>query len=314
MSISILSILVNEDGQTIGAEVRDNATGRVSNLATTQLQGMSKLDEKPTNAIIDSNGFVRSNRRGVSLKKKVLVTKRSAVQQAEIMTSGKILSKDSVTVFHGSKDVNLVPRFGLGSKNNDYGRGFYTTPNKELAKEWAWAGYTEGDTAYVYEFVLSLKGLSVLNLTLIDSIHWIAELVANRRLNFGAMDDVIKDNIRALVQMYKIDTSKYDVIIGYRADDSYFKFAEAFARGALYKGTLDNALRFGGLGLQIFIKSEKAFNALRFVAKEEVPRHYEQRFNNRDLVAREQFNNARKRQLTQDMKTIYDFIKRGNNG
>lgn len=44
-------------------------------------------------------------------------------------------------LYHGSNQDNLIPKFGYGKINNDYGRGFYTTPNKELAKEWAMVYY-----------------------------------------------------------------------------------------------------------------------------------------------------------------------------
>lgn len=32
-----------------------------------------------------------------------------------------------LTLYHGSKTIVDKPRFGFGSKDNDYGQGFYTT-------------------------------------------------------------------------------------------------------------------------------------------------------------------------------------------
>ena len=74
----------------------------------------------------------------------------------------------------------------------------------------------------------------------------------------------------ALVDKYKLDTSEYDIIIGYRADDSYTKVIDSFLQGQL---TTDEVLRFfkkGELGDQVFIKSEPAFRNLKFIDYENV--------------------------------------------
>ena len=41
-----------------------------------------------------------------------------------------------VMLYHGNQDAVMIPVFGQGKSNNDYGQGFYTTPDKELGKEW----------------------------------------------------------------------------------------------------------------------------------------------------------------------------------
>lgn len=40
-------------------------------------------------------------------------------------------------LYHGSQVRDFVPTYGLGNDTHDYGRGFYTTADKELGKEWA---------------------------------------------------------------------------------------------------------------------------------------------------------------------------------
>ena len=40
-------------------------------------------------------------------------------------------------LYHGSDSIVKSPEYGKGKFYNDYGRGFYCTENKELAKEWA---------------------------------------------------------------------------------------------------------------------------------------------------------------------------------
>lgn len=34
--------------------------------------------------------------------------------------------KNPIKLYHGNKDANMVPFYGKGLKDNDYGRGFYT--------------------------------------------------------------------------------------------------------------------------------------------------------------------------------------------
>lgn len=145
-------------------------------------------------------------------------------------------------------------------------------------------------------------------MTELDSIHWIAELLYNRKLNLGDKE-VVRDNVKIFLENYKLDTSNYDIIIGYRADDSYFAYAEAFVSGTIYKDTLEKALRTGELGIQVFIKSEKAFGRLTKVEVNEVPDKYRGFFVKRDQYARQQYNTLRANQGGRSGKqTIYDFV------
>ena len=67
---------------------------------------------------------------------------------------------------------------------------------------------------------------------------------------------------------FMIDYKNYDVIIGYRADDSYFSFAQDFINGTISYRQLGNALRLGKLGQQFVLKSKKAFDSIKFVGYE----------------------------------------------
>jgi hypothetical protein len=67
-----------------------------------------------------------------------------------------------ITLYHGTADDNLLPKFGCGRDFNDYGKGFYTTEDLNAAKEWACQG--EPHSSYVYKFELDTTDLSILNL------------------------------------------------------------------------------------------------------------------------------------------------------
>lgn len=56
----------------------------------------------------------------------------------------------------------------------------------------------------------------------------------------------------------------YDLIKGYRADDSYFSFAQDFINGTISYRQLNNAMYLGKLGQQVVLKSKKAFEQMTF--------------------------------------------------
>ena len=60
------------------------------------------------------------------------------------------------------------------------------------------------------------------------------------------------------------DISGFDVIIGYRADDSYFDYAESFLNNGISVEQLARAMKLGKLGEQIVIKSQYAFSKLKY--------------------------------------------------
>ena len=58
------------------------------------------------------------------------------------------------------------------------------------------------------------------------------------------------------------------MIIGYRADDSYFSFAQDFISGTISLSKLSEAMRLGKLGEQIVFKSSESFEHLRYIGAE----------------------------------------------
>ena len=166
-------------------------------------------------------------------------------------------------IYHGSSHMIEHPIFGQGKPYNDYGSGFYCTEHLELAKEWACTIEQDG---YVNEYEIDLSDLSILNLS--DEnytiLHWLNLLVENR--SFRKTTPLMKQSAEWLIKNYHIDLSNFDIIIGYRADDSYFAFARAFLNNEISLSQLSYAMKLGKLGHQIVIKSEKAFHRLHFIS------------------------------------------------
>lgn len=168
-------------------------------------------------------------------------------------------------VYHGSDHIIEVPVYDGSKRTNDYGYGFYTTENIELAKEWACADNRDG-FANCYE--ADLNSLSVLNLNAPEYsiLNWLAILAKYR--TYWQKGSVAEEAKEYLQRHFFIDPSHYDVIIGYRADDSYFSFAQDFVAGTIPLSKLSEAMRLGKLGEQIVFKSREAFSHIRFTGAE----------------------------------------------
>ena len=164
-------------------------------------------------------------------------------------------------LYHGSTAIIEKPMFGMGKTYNDYGRGFYCTESEELAKEWA---CTEGVDGYANRYEIETEDLKILNLSSegYSILHWLALLMAHRKIKLST--PVMRRGAEWLKEQFLIDVETYDVIIGYRADDSYFSFARAFVNNEISLKQLSYAMRLGKLGEQFVLKSEKAFEAIRY--------------------------------------------------
>lgn len=172
-------------------------------------------------------------------------------------------------LYHGSNNIIKQPFLGGGKVYNDYGQGFYCTDKIELAKEWA---CTEERSAYVNKYELDMEELKILNLSedKYSVLHWLAILLQYRRIRVTS--PIMKRGIEWLIEHFCIDISEYDIIIGYRADDSYFSFARAFINNQISLKQLEYAISLGELGIQYVLKSEKAFQMLEFEGYEVVDR------------------------------------------
>ena len=167
-------------------------------------------------------------------------------------------------IYHGSDHIIKIPEFHGGKPHNDYGYGFYCTEIGDLAKEWA---VSEEHDGYANCYELDMDGLRILNLNHEYSIlTWLSILIQNRTLNLDTplaaeVSGYLRDN-------FSVDTTMYDLIIGYRADDSYFSFAQDFLSGAISYQQLRKAMYLGELGEQIVLVSRRSFSAIRYIGSE----------------------------------------------
>lgn len=166
-----------------------------------------------------------------------------------------------ITLYHGSEQLIEEPIFGKGKGNNDFGLGFYCTESEDLAKEWAVSSLRNG---FANRYTLDTEYLNVLNLNSPDFtiLNWIAVLVEHRL--FSIKTPVARRAKRYLVENFGVNVNAFDVVTGYRADDSYFDYAESFLNNGITVEQLARAMRLGKLGEQIVLKSRFAFSKLHY--------------------------------------------------
>lgn len=211
-------------------------------------------------------------------------------------------------LFHGSNSIIEKPEYGKGRLHNDYGRGFYCTEHEELAKEWA---CTESASGFANCYEIDLSDMQILDLSAPEYqiLHWLTVLVCHR--TFDVTASVAQAGMEYLKENFFINVKKYDIIRGYRADDSYFSFAKAFLNNTITLEQLSEAMRLGKLGEQIVLKSEKAFANLNFIESRPVPHSvYYIKRKQRDEKARAEYRELGSRY---DMNGTYliDIVREG---
>lgn len=188
-------------------------------------------------------------------------------------------------LYHGSPNRQVVPTYGLGEDRHDYGRGFYLTESLELAREWA-VCIPDESNGYVHKFDLDIDGLKVFDFTDKDAFSWLAELMKHRDADNSRRYRLLSEKF---VEKYAYDLNSYDVIKGWRANASYFYIAKAFVRDEVDIEILEPLLSLGELGIQYCLKSQKAFEHIRYTKGDpEIVSYleYNARYNERDARAR----------------------------
>lgn len=211
-------------------------------------------------------------------------------------------------IYHGSKNLIKKPIYGIGNPKNDYGLGFYCTENLELAKEWACSNNETNGYANIYE--IHLDNYKVLDLRKKEYtiLNWLALLLKFR--TFDINKPIASQAKDFIIKNYLINTDNYDIIIGYRADDSYFSFAKDFINNTITLEQLSKAMQLGDLGTQIVLKSKKAIESLKYIGYERaIHLEYYTKRVNRDKNAREQYFNNYRLNIDYHGTYIIDIIR-----
>ena len=137
-----------------------------------------------------------------------------------------------------------------------------------------------------------------------------AVLVENR--TFDLTNAVAKSAREYLLETFLPDYKQADIVRGYRADDAYFSFANAFLNNTISVSQLERAMVLGKLGEQVVAISEKAFNSFEFIEAIASPNEiYLPKKLARDSAARDEFRKEKSRGSVLTEKYIMDIIREG---
>jgi len=216
-----------------------------------------------------------------------------------------------MTIYHGSKEIIEKPYYHGGKAENDYGFGFYCSESLELAKEWSCTN--NENNGFANKYTIEINGLKILDLTdkKYSILNWMAILLNHRTVDLT--NEVSKQAKDYLIKHFYIDVNQFDIIIGYRADDSYFSFARDFVNNTISVRQLSHAMELGQLGKQVVIISQNAFDRLIFDGFESADHiEYFAKRKARDDEAKIKYLEGpiRKNSLTNDLFVI-DIIRRG---
>ena len=170
--------------------------------------------------------------------------------------------------------------------------------------------YRRSSRVNIYE--LEMEGLKVLNLN--DSkyhiLNWLAILADNR--TYWQNGSIAEEAKKYIKEHFLIDITPYDIVVGYRADDSYFSFAQDFVSGVISLEKLSEAMRLGKLGEQIVLKSPKAFETIYFQNYENVDAEiYYIKKAEREREARREYRRRKKESADIHELFMLDIMREG---
>ncbi|MCR5506131.1 MAG: DUF3990 domain-containing protein [Bacilli bacterium] len=208
-------------------------------------------------------------------------------------------------VYYGSKTVVSHPTHNGSKKENDYGPAFYLTRDLVSAHEWACRNGTIG---FVNEYELNTHGLKILNLTdknKYSILNWLAILLHFRILDKSFISS-FSSRLKLIEENYYIDVLEYDLVIGYRADDAYFRFPLDFIRGNLTIEQLERSFMLGNLGVQYAIISQKGIDHLTYIKSFSSDEKYINQYFSNVLKASKAFDSLNK---DEEGIRIFDILK-----
>ena len=158
-----------------------------------------------------------------------------------------------IKVYHGSYITIPKPDLSFSRKKIDFGKGFYVTPIREQAINWAirWKHRKKTPVLNIYSFADELlPGLKVKDFPEYNK-EWLHFVVANRQ-------EIIIDN-------------DYDLICGGVANDKVFNTLELFFANLIPEEEALNRLKYEKPNKQICIRKQNLLDKLlHFESSEEL--------------------------------------------
>lgn len=212
---------------------------------------------------------------------------------------------NGMKIYHGSKRIINKPLVRGSNSFNDYGPAFYATRDMESAHKWA---CKNGSTGYVNSYEFNARGLNVLDLTdrkKYSVLNWLAILMHYRKLDKSFINN-FHSRLEHLEDNYYIDVTQYDFVVGYRADDAYFRFPLDFIRGNITLEQLEKSFELGKLGIQYVLISDRAINRLTYLETISSNAEYIGKYFDNVRNATDRYNNLSK---DEEGTRIFDIMR-----
>ena len=168
-------------------------------------------------------------------------------------------------IYHGGERIVRNPAFGTGRQYNDFGLGFYCSEYPQYAAEWA---VGPGRNGFVSAYSIDSDGLRIINLcsSQYNPLHWLGLLFNYRE--FDLSSDTAYRAREYINKHFSIDNQASDCIVGYRADNRCFMFAQDFIDARLSYMNFRSALQGDDSNRQFVLKSNRAFDRIIFTGYE----------------------------------------------
>ena len=157
-------------------------------------------------------------------------------------------------IYHGSIEKVESPEIRESNRTLDYGQGFYTTTSYEQAEAWVRRRMNEkrASRGYVCVYELDERALQNLNTLIFDqpTEEWVDFVMQNRT--------------------QKGYVHEFDIVYGPVANDRVYAAFALYEGGLINKQALIAELKAYKLVDQYLFHTEKALQALTFIAAKEV--------------------------------------------
>lgn len=157
-------------------------------------------------------------------------------------------------LYHGSNVEVRNPNLRYGRNTTDFGKGFYTTTQKEQAEKWTEIKLDRAKT-----------GKKIVSVYEVDDA-----LIANPELRIREFHGVDADWLNFVVNCRKGQEHDFDLVFGPVANDKVFTTVNLYESGVLSVEAAILQLKAYKTYDQLSFHTERVINALRFVESYEV--------------------------------------------
>ena len=154
-------------------------------------------------------------------------------------------------LYHGSTAIVELPRILETQRLLDFGKGFYTTTNREQAERWA---------------VIKQKRLGKTAKSFVTEYEFHNTLVPDKSLNIKIFEQANEEWLDFVVQNRSEDMNHiYDLVIGPVANDTLYETLTLYEAGILTKPETIARLKVHPLFDQVSFHNKKALEYLKFI-------------------------------------------------